>query len=212
MRKEMSAERILALAAAASLIFLSGCGGAKEVEPPIPAPKPAAKSVLMIIAKQNFRDEEFAEPRKILERAGAQVTVACSSLQEAAGVLGKVRVKPDITLEQVNATDYDAVIFVGGPGAKEHWDDPAAHRIAREAHEAGKLVCAICIAPVTLANAGVLEGKRATVFHGESATLQEAGAIYTGTSLEQDGTIITADGPKAAAAFGNAIRDALAGQ
>jgi len=54
---------------------------------------------------------------------------------------------------------------------------------------------AICIAPVTLAKAGVLEGKRATVWKSEGETLKEHGADYTGASMEADGKIITADGP-----------------
>jgi len=214
MEKQRSAARTsagaAALIAAAFSAFLSGCGGAKEVEPQMRAPGLEGKSVLMVIATQDFRDEEFVEPKKILESAGVRVTVASKELGEAVGVLGKVRAMPDFTLEQVHATDYDAVIFVGGPGSREYWDDPAAHKIARQAHDAGKLVCAICIAPVTLANAGLLEGKRATVFHGESARLKEAGATYTGASVEQDGRIITANGPKAATEFGSAIRAALA--
>lgn len=167
-----------------------------------------AKKALLIIASQKFRDEEFLQPKKILEDGGVEVTVASSSLATATGMLG-ARVKPDILLEDVNVDDYDAVVFVGGNGASEYWNDPLAHSIAQEAERKGKLLCAICIAPVTLANAGLLESKRATVFGSEIDKIKARGAVYTGAGVERDGRIITGQGPKYASDFGKAILEAL---
>lgn len=55
------------------------------------------KKVLMVIASNNFRDEEYSEPRKALEDAGVRITVACSSLNTAKGKLG-LEVKPDVLI------------------------------------------------------------------------------------------------------------------
>jgi len=170
------------------------------------------KSVLMIVAKQKFRDEELAEPRAILRTAGAKITIAASALGESVGMLGRERVTPDIKLDQVDPTGYDAIVFIGGQGASEYWNDRTAQGIATRAYEAGKVVGAICIAPVTLANAGLLKGRKATVYRSEKGALVKGGASYTGASVEVDGRIITADGPTSATEFGEAIRDALAGQ
>lgn len=167
-----------------------------------------AKKVVMVIAKVNFRDEELREPKKILEAHAIKVTIASSSLALARGMLG-AKVKPDILLSKVKVDDYDAVIFVGGMGAKEYWNDSTAHRIAREAIKRGKVVGAICIAPVILANAEVLSGKKATVWSGVAGKLKAKGAIYTGSSVQVDGRIITANGPRAAKSFGQAILKAL---
>lgn len=164
--------------------------------------------VVMIIASRDFRDEELQEPMSLLEQKGAQVTIACSALGEVAGMKG-MKVTPDILVDQVNVQDYDALIFVGGSGAKEYWDDPKAHSIAKETVAAGKVLGAICIAPVTLANAGVLDGKRATVFSSEKSKLEVTGAIYTGADVEVDGKIITGNGPNAATKFGEAVAQAL---
>ncbi len=166
------------------------------------------KKALLIIASQKFRDEEFLKPKKILEEGGVKVTVASSSLETATGMLG-AKVKPDILLEDVNVDDYDAIVFVGGSGASEYWNNPLAHSIARKAEEKGKLLCAICIAPVTLANAGLLEGKRATVFGSEIDKIKAGGAVYTGAGVEKDGRIITGQGPEYAPDFGKAILEAL---
>jgi len=184
----------------------SACG--RPTPTPEAAPTLQGKSILMIIAHRDFRDEEYQEPRQILEARGATITVASSSLEIARGALG-AQVKPDLLLKDVAVGDYDAIVFVGGPGAQEYWDDPVAHAVAQAAVAQGKVLAAICIAPATLAKAGVLQGKRATVFSSEAGTLKAGGVNYTGASVERDGLIITADGPQAAAKFAEEIARAL---
>jgi protease I len=188
------------------LLGSSACG--RPTPSPEAAPTLQGKGILMIIAHRDFRDEEYKEPRQIFEVKGATITVASSSLEIAKGALG-AQVKPDLLLKDVAMGDYDAIVFAGGPGAKEYWDDPVAHAVAQEAIAQGKVLAAICIAPATLAKAGVLQGKKATVFSSEKGTLKAGGANYTGASVERDGLIITANGPKAAAEFAEEIVEAL---
>jgi protease I len=168
----------------------------------------AMKRVVMIIAQENFRDEELLQPKKILEEAGITVKVASRAKGEATGMLG-ARVLPDMTLQDINVRDFDAIIFVGGQGASIYWDDPFAHSIANDANSAGKLVAAICIAPVTLAKAGLLKGKKATVWASEEGELTSEGARYTAKAVERDGNIITATGPAAAVEFAKKLVEAL---
>lgn len=166
------------------------------------------KKVVMIIAQKNFRDEELLHPKKVLEEAGIIVKVASLTLKPASGMLG-AEVMPDVALEDIDVKDFDAIVFVGGSGANIYWDHSFAHKIANDAYSAGKVVAAICIAPVTLARAGLLKSKKATVFSSEIGKLKDAGAIYTGKAVEKDGKIITASGPQAAAEFGKQIAKAL---
>ena len=166
------------------------------------------KKAVMIIPHNSFRDEELSIPERILEDEGIDVEIASSSLEEAKGMMG-ARVKPDMLLGDINMHDYDAIIFVGGQGATEYWDNPLALRLAREAAAFNKIVGAICIAPVTLANAGILNGRRATVSPSEAGKLQAAGAVYTGAQVEKDGNIITASGPEASNDFGTALLRAI---
>ncbi len=164
----------------------------------------------MVIARRDFRDEELLVPRAGLEESGIRVTIASSVRTESRGMLGAV-VKPDILLQDAAAGDYDAVVFVGGTGAAEYWEDGVAHALARGAYAAGKVVAAICIAPVTLARAGVLTGRKATVWASEARQLTAAGAEYTGTVVERDGRVITASGPGGAGAFAAEIVKAVRG-
>jgi len=170
----------------------------------------AGEKVLMIIAPENFRDEELLYTREELERAGAKVTVASAKTGAVKGLLGAT-VTPDIKLDQINVGDYDAIAFVGGPGASVYFNDKRALSIASEAFGKGKKTCAICIAPTILANAGVLKDKRATVWDGEYVKkIESKGATYTGKPVEVDGNIITANGPGAAREFGRTIAKELA--
>ncbi len=168
----------------------------------------AVQKSVMIIASRDFRDEELLLPKDMLETNRVAVTLASSSLAPSSGMLGTV-VKPEILLKDVNVEDYDAVIFVGGRGAKEFWDDPQAQRIALEAQANKKVIGAICIAPVILAKAGILKEKKATVWSGGAGELQAQGAIYTGSDLEVTGNIITANGPDASVEFAEALVKAL---
>jgi protease I len=166
------------------------------------------KKAVMIIAQNQFKEEELFVPKKILEDAGIEVRVASRTLDLAKGVEGKT-FKPQIAVKDIDANDFDAIIFVGGAGATQYWNDPAAHKTARDAFNGGKVVAAICVAPVTLAKAGILKDKRATVWSSDSGQLLVAGAKYTGANVEKDGKIITAAGPFASREFGEELVKAI---
>ena len=169
------------------------------------------KKAVLIIASRNFRDEELFETKRILDEAAVQTVVASTKTGVMRGMLGG-KIGVTILINDIVVDDYDAIIFVGGSGAKEYFNNSVALNIARQAVGKEKVLAAICIAPAVLANAGVLNGVRATCFSSERARLKRAGANYTGSAVEQDGLIITGSGPKAAAQFGRAIADALAGR
>lgn len=167
--------------------------------------------ILMIIAPTDFRDEEFLRPKEIFEKNGAQVTVASKGVSETSGVLG-AKTKVDIDLSQVNVDDYDAVVFIGGPGSSVYFDDQTVLSLAMAASKQNKIIGAICIAPSILANAGILSGKKATAWISEQGNLESKGAIYTGANVEVDGKIVTADGPGAAVSYAEKILELLRGK
>lgn len=166
------------------------------------------RKVVMIIAEKDFRDEELLRPKEILEKNAISVKIASTTLNPVRGMLG-AKVKPDMQVSDIKIEDFAAIIFVGGIGASQYWEDPLAHKLAQEANRQNKLVAAICIAPVTLAKAGLLKGRRATVWSSEAGQLKAEGASYTGGDVEKDGNIITAAGPFAAGEFGEELARAL---
>ncbi|HEY9787671.1 MAG TPA: DJ-1/PfpI family protein [Candidatus Obscuribacterales bacterium] len=163
--------------------------------------------VVMIIAPEEFRDEELLTPKKELTEAGADVKVASTRPGEASGMLG-AKVSPDLVLSNVRAEDFDAIIIVGGMGSPEHlWDDRALHTLLKNMHSQGKVVAAICLSGAVLAKAGILNGKQATVWPMPESlkALKDGKANYLKQPVVQDGRVVTADGPEAAHAFASTI-------
>jgi protease I len=177
------------------------------------------KKAVLVIANENFRDEELLQPKEVLTKNGIDVKVAALTTHEAKGMLG-AKYTPDITLDQLKIADYDALVFIGGGGSSIYWNNTKAHALAREAYNAKKIVGAICIAPVTILNSGILDGKKATAYesakvefakYNEKITDNAKKVQFTGASVTQDGNIITANGPQSARQFGEKLSSMIKG-
>jgi protease I len=171
-----------------------------------------AKKVLIVVAKENFQDHEFSVVDEKLRGAGVEVDIGSSDLGKARGSFGK-EIEVDKKISDVSVEDYDGVVFIGGPGSVVYQRDENAHKLAREALSKGKVIGAICIAPTILAYAGVLKGKKASVWDDGNGTqiriIEENGGKYTGADVEVDEKIITANGPPAADKFAAKILEKL---
>jgi len=169
------------------------------------------KKVLFVICQENFRDEELAHPREEVANAGASVAVAAREKAPAKGMLGAVE-NPDVRIRDAKASDYDAVVAIGGRGTPEHlWNDEDLHKLLREAKAAGKIVGGICLSGATLAIAGVLKGVEATCYETEASRkeMRKGGAVFVGKPVVVSGKIVTANGPPAARDFGKALVSTL---
>jgi len=171
------------------------------------------KKIAIIIAFRNFCDEEYFIPRDIFLETGFEIKTISSKKGIAIGGSGG-EAEVDISFEDFNIFGFDAIVFVGGPGAYKYIDDQGVWQIVRETIKQEKILAAICIAPVILARAGVLEGKKATVWSSVMDKkpihiLEENGAEYQDKSVVQDGKIITANGPPSAKEFAETIVELL---
>lgn len=172
----------------------------------------AGKKLVMAVAAENFRDEEFTVPRGYFESKGIAVTVASTRKGMCRGVMG-AQANATLSLAEVDVSNFDGVVFVGGPGTPAVRRDLDAMRIAKQFASAGKVVSAICWAGTILAKAGVLRGKKATVWYGDDPEmgmstgdyLKKMGANYTGEPVTVDGKFVTADGPRSAKRFAEEI-------
>ncbi len=175
----------------------------------------SGRNILMIIAPEKFRDEEFEQPFNHFSALGAAITVASLSKGTATGMFGK-KVEVKTTLEEVKTGNFDAVVFVGGAGTPNVRANNRAVEIAREAKNR-PVAAAICWAPTILAKAGILKGHKATVWLGDDGeygkktdkVLELYGATYSSADVTVDGNIVTGNGPQAAQKFAEAISELL---
>ncbi len=163
----------------------------------------------MIISFKDFRDQELFVPMEILNKAGIKTKIVSNKKGLAIGADGG-DVEVDILASELNVKEFDAVIFIGGPGCLKNLDNEISYEIIRQTIYQGKILSGICVSPVILAKAGVLKGKQATVWSNpmdKSAIkiLKENGAIYQEKSIIVDGNIITAVGPEAAEDFAETL-------
>ncbi len=170
-------------------------------------------NALFIIAPHGYQDIEYETPKRILEHAGINVTTASKTAGICHGKLGGTTTAA-LSLRDVDVSQYDIIIFVGGSGAVQYQQNQEAHHIAQEAYLDAqvKVLAAICIGPTILARAGVLKNKNATVWNQDQQQdklLLEEGARYTAQAVIQDGKIVTADGPQSAELFGKKIIELL---
>jgi PfpI family intracellular protease len=161
------------------------------------------KNILMVVALKDFEDVEFYAPKTLLEINGANVTVA-STTSTALGLNGTTY-NTDIMISNAKATDYDAIVIVGGTGViSSLWDDKDLRNLIKEADKENKLIAAICAAPPILARAGLLKNKKATMFPWSDGIkeLTQNGANYVDQEVVVSGNIVTGRNPDASVAFG----------
>ncbi len=171
------------------------------------------KKIAFFIAYRDFRDEEYIIPRNIFEENGIEVKTISSQKGIAVGSQG-VDVEVDYTFSEFKSSNFDAVVFVGGQGALKDFDNQTCYKIIKSFFNSGKIVSAICIAPVILAKSGILKNKKATVWYSDLnkeslKILEKNGVIFKGDPVVIDENIITANGPKSAKEFGEKIIERL---
>lgn len=163
-----------------------------------------------ILIENNVEDAEFQIPYNALNKAGADVTVLGSRMnEEYKGKQGKVSQKADATTTDARAEDFDAVIIPGGMAPDAMRTNMKTVRFVQDAVKHGKIVAAVCHGPQVLIEGDLLKGKRATGFRAIRKDMQNAGANYADESLVVDGNLITSRQPGDLPIFTTAILNRL---
>ncbi len=171
------------------------------------------KARVLMIATDGFENDELFKPRQALLDAGATVTLASiktNAIQgEKAGEKADT-IKPDMTIDDVDTDDYDALVLPGGVGNPDRMRmEERAIEIVTEFMDDDKLVAAICHAPWLLAEADVIDGRRLTSWPSVRTDLSNAGATVVDEEVVVDGNLITSRKPDDIPAFNAAVIKAL---
>ncbi|MGH8198000.1 MAG: DJ-1 family glyoxalase III [Steroidobacteraceae bacterium] len=166
------------------------------------------KRVLVPLA-EGFEELEAVTIIDVLRRAGIEVVVASLAGNPVTGAHG-IRLTADTPLAALAEQEFDMIALPGGkPGAEHLKKDARIAEIIRHLHEKGRPVAAICAAPMVLAAAGVLDGRRATSYPG---FLKDAvRSTVVGDAVVVDRGVITSRGPGTALDFALTLVDELAG-
>ena len=161
------------------------------------------KKVLLVVAPSKFDDKEFAAVKKAFEAAGLQISVA-STVKTAYGAFG-AKVNCEL-LQKASAADYDAIIFIGGPGVTAYNHSETATGLIAKAVKADKVIGGLSLAPITLVNGGALgKGKKAAVSPYGKRALKSVGVNVTGKAVETDGKVVTGSGAESATQFAETV-------
>ncbi|MCX8068973.1 MAG: DJ-1/PfpI family protein [Thermodesulfovibrionales bacterium] len=164
----------------------------------------------VILLAKGFEEVEAVAVIDVLRRAQIEVTLAGLNegfVESARGV----KIIPDTTIDTIKSEDYDIVILPGGmPGTDNLNADSRVKKLLLEFASKGRLTGAICAAPYVLANAGLLEGKKATSYPTYKDKI--GNVDYKEDKVVVDGNVLTSRGPATALCFGFAIVERLVGK
>jgi protease I len=163
------------------------------------------KKVAFLVANEGIEQVELTEPRQAIEDAGADTDLIAPESGEAQAFnhLDKADAFPvDTTVSEANAADYDGLVLPGGVANPDNLrTDAEAVEFVKAFFEAGKPVAAICHAPWTLIEAGVVEGRRLTSFPSVQTDLRNAGAEWVDEEVVVDSGLVTSRNPDDLPAF-----------
>ncbi|TSA21384.1 MAG: DJ-1/PfpI family protein [Betaproteobacteria bacterium] len=166
------------------------------------------KTVLIPLA-EGFEELEAVTIIDLLRRAEMEVLVAGLQVGAITGSRGVV-IMPDVALDAVLQRDFDMVALPGGlPGAAHLRDDARLQALLKRHAAAGAYTAAICAAPMALAQAGLLVGRRVTAYPGVLAGL---GLLDANAAVVVDGRVITSRGPGTAMDFALTLIEVLLGR
>ena len=168
---------------------------------------------VLIVATDGFEEWELFGPREILQKRGVEVVLASLKTDPIQATVhddpGKT-IRPDLTVDEANADDFDALILPGGVRNPDHLRlHGNVIELIRAFDRQGKPVAAICHGPWLLVEADLLRGKTATSWPSIRTDLRNAGANVVDQAAVTDGNIVTSRNPDDVEAFTGAVIDLI---
>lgn len=151
------------------------------------------KAIVMI--DNGFQEAELLYPYYRLQEAGYKVDLIGPKAKE--NYMGEhgYSMKADLSPEDVNIHDYDALVIPGGRAPDRMRTKRAMVDLVRKAFEKGKVIAAICHGPQMLIEADVVRGKATTSYTAVATDLKNAGATFENRSVVVDGNLVTSRWP-----------------
>lgn len=163
---------------------------------------------ILVPLAEGFEEIEAFTIVDVLRRAGIEVTTAGLPGNIITGAHG-VKAHADARLIDIDAERFDGIVLPGGsPGYENLMKSETLLKIVDSFAKKGKIVGAICGAPLVLAKLGLLKERKATIFPG----LEKELGRPRDDPVVADGNIITSKGPGTAIVFALKLVEQLAGR
>ena len=167
-----------------------------------------------ILATHGFEEAELFEPRRALDKAGAQTVViapAAGRLQALKHDEKGERVDVDLTLDQADPDGFDALVLPGGViNADALRVEPKAQAFVRRMDESKKPIAVICHGPWLLVSAGLVKGRTLTSYHTIQDDIRNAGGKWVDEKVVADGNWVSSREPSDIPAFNSTILELFA--
>jgi protease I len=162
-----------------------------------------------ILATNDFEEAELIEPRKALKDAGAKISVIAPKSGKIQAMKHDEKsgfVDVDLTLDQANPDDFDAVLLPGGALNADHLRvEPKAQEFVRRIDKAGKPIAVICHGPWLLVSAGLVKGHTLTSYYTIQDDIRNAGGKWVDKEVVTDHNWVSSRQPKDIPAFNSAM-------
>jgi deglycase len=162
-----------------------------------------------IILSDDFEQAEMTEPRKALQQAGATTVLISPKPGQVTGMNHDVKAdtfKVDMTLDQAQPGDFDAVMLPGGAlNADFLRMNPKAQDFVRQMDSNAKPMAIICHAPWLLVSARLVNGRKLTSYHTIQDDIRNAGGNWVDQEMVRDRNWVTSRSPKDLGAFNPAM-------
>jgi protease I len=150
------------------------------------------KKKAIIVVGPAVEDTEFAYPYYRLQEDGFSVDVASNG---AIPIIAKhgLPITCNIDIKNISSTDYDLLIIPGGLESPDRLRQiPELLKFIKNFNDEGKVIASVCHGPWVLISAGIVKGKKMTIYKGCKDDLINAGAIYEDVEVVSDKNIVTA--------------------
>lgn len=172
------------------------------------------KKVAILMDNEGVEEIELKGPIQALRDAGADVHLIAPEEGEiqAFNHLDKgSKFTVDRTVADVDVDEYDALVLPGGVANPDNLRTEAdAVAFAKGFVESGKTVGAICHAPWTLVEAGVVEGRTLTSWPSLRTDIENAGGTWVDEEVQVSDNLITSRKPEDLEQFCHTVVEAIA--
>ena len=166
-----------------------------------------------IIVTDGFEQIELTSPCEALDRAGAKTALVSPTDGEVQGWKHQDkggRFKVDLTLNQANASDFDAVVLPGGVINSDALRiEKRAQQFVQEMDRAGKPIAVICHGGWLLISAGLVKGRRITTWPTLRDDMRNAGADWQDRECIRDRNLVSSRKPDDLPAFNQEMLNAI---